>query len=116
MENRITHTNDTAQIVQNNFTENAPKKPFIKTPRQARFIQAVLFSTVSTHTLREMVGSENIWNECAILREQGWKIQTTRIPAFDRDRKKVSIGHYRLDYHQRPHALQELEFFYAESK
>jgi hypothetical protein len=81
-------------------------KPTIKTIRQLRFLSGLLGGEMPIHDLRNMAGSENIWQECKVLRAQGWIIHTDSKPFVDRDGQKVRSGYYSLDPSQREIAIK----------
>ena len=87
--------------------------PYITTPREARFLSNILYSAVSTKELRDISGSQNVWNQAAILRDKGWVIRTINRPIFDRDGHKTQAGYYQLDHSQREHAQAVLNDWYG---
>lgn len=88
------------------------QSPYITTPKEARFLNSVINSEVSTKQLREITGSQNIWDTAAHLREKGWMIHTINRPVFDRDGNKTKSGYYLLDQSQKEHAQSALNAFY----
>ena len=79
--------------------------PIVTTARQKRLISHIALMEVSVHNLRNLVGSDNIWEEVRILRGKGWIIHTIKRPQYDRDGRKVQAGHYQLDTSQIPLAM-----------
>lgn len=88
------------------------RTPYISTPREARFLANILYGAVSAKELRDISGSQNVWNTAKIMREKGWRIQTINRPVYDRDGNKTHAGYYRLENDQREHAKDVLDKYY----
>ena len=95
------HSNDTKHFMQ------------ITTPRQARFISAILHEPKTTMQLRDIVQCGNIWEVCYQLRGRGWDIETLSEPHTDQDGENSRISWYILSASQIPAAHEALEAFYA---
>jgi len=70
--------------------------PTIKTPRQARAIQALLQRDVSSFEMPYITGVLNPYQLVKNLREQGWSIACVRTSVVDRDGRKCQPGIYCL--------------------
>jgi len=101
-----THDTQSQPIEPVNSSVSNQHKPFIKTPRDYRFILSLLGGEVSTHDLVATVGSANIWEHCRQLKKRGWLIITTTKPFKDRDGRVNPTGYYHLVVSQKPIALE----------
>lgn len=92
------------------------KLPYITTPRESRFLSNVVYGAISAKELRDITGSQNIWNTASAMRDKGWVIHTINRPVYDRDGHKTHAGYYRLDDSQREHAQTVLNEFYRSTQ
>jgi len=116
MDNRTNDQTTSTAKQQSHSKPVAKSLPYITTAKEARFLTNVLFGCVSAKELRNITGSQNIWNTASILRDKGWVIHTINRPVFDRDGLKTHAGYYQLDQSQRTLAQTVLNSFYGASQ
>lgn len=104
--NRNTQNSATAQ--QDLFKSNTLR---VNTPKEYRFLNAIVDKAVSREDLDCIVGATNSPHIAYVLRNAGWLIKTERMPVINRDGEKSRIGYYHLEPQQKQAAIDALQAY-----